>query len=201
MFHRSEGRSGACAAIALALILLACAGCRKTENFRGAVMPADMPIVDFTLTDQNNQPFTLSRQQGKVVLLFFGYTYCPDVCPMTLSAWKQVQGALGDDARNVRFVYVTVDPKRDTLERLKSHLEIFSDDFIGLTGSEKALNEVYSKFGVFREIEKFADSETDYLVNHTARIFVFDRDGRWRLGISYNAPVEDIVHDIRLLLE
>ena len=201
MCHRSEGRSGAGAAITLALLLLGSAGCRQAEYFRGTVMPADMPIVDFTLTDQNNRPFTLSRQQGKVVLLFFGYTYCPDVCPMTLSAWKQVQDALGDDARNVRFVYVTVDPKRDSLERLKNHLEIFSDDFIGLTGSEKALNAVYSKFGVFREIEKFADSETDYLVNHTARIFVFDRDGRWRLGISYNAPVEDIVHDIRLLLE
>ncbi|RMF66362.1 MAG: SCO family protein [Calditrichaeota bacterium] len=160
-----------------------------------------MPFMDFTLTDQHNQRFQLRDHLGKVVVLFFGYTTCPDVCPLTLSTWKRLKDALGKDAQQVEFVYVTVDPERDTQERLAKHLAIFSPDFIGLTGTPEELQEVYSSYGVYREKVKVSDSAAGYLMNHTSKMLVLDKQGKWRLNISYNAPVADIVHDLRILLK
>ncbi|MCA9740075.1 MAG: SCO family protein [Deferribacteres bacterium] len=176
------------------------AGCRSPEPFRGTEMPADMPVLDFTLTDQFGEPFMLSEHRGKVSLIFFGYTFCPDVCPTTLATWRRVEEVLGEDAKNVNFIYITVDPQRDTQQKLKNHLSVFSDDFIGLTGSEEALTAVYNEFGIYREVQELADSGAGYLVNHTSRVFGLDRQGKWRLGIDFNAPAEDIAHDVRLLL-
>ncbi len=179
-----------------ALLLMAC---QTDDAFRGTEL-AKMPLTDFTLLDQKDEPFTLSEQRGKVVVMFFGYTYCPDVCPATLSKWKQVQDALGSQADGVTFVYISVDPKRDTSAKLKAHLAVYSDDFVGLTGSEEELLPVYNGYGVIREIDKISEGESGYLVNHTSRIFVFDRETNWRLAISNSASVADIVHDIKLLL-
>jgi protein SCO1/2 len=160
----------------------------------------ETPIGDFALQDQNGQPFKLSDYRGKVVLFFFGYTFCPDVCPLTLSTWKRVHDALGADAQQVTFVYVTVDPQRDTPEKLKTHLAVFNPDFIGLTGSPETLKEVYADFGVYAEKVNIAASAAGYLMNHSTRMFVVDQTGVLRLLIGHDAPVEDVVHDIRLLL-
>ena len=185
--------------VPFALLLLA--ACRSTpESFTTTEMPEDMPVFDFTLTDQFGNPFKLSDHRGKVVLMFFGYTYCPDVCPLTLSNWRRVQDGLGKDAARVEFVYITVDPERDTREKLKNHIAVFSNDFYGLTGAPEDLREVYSDFGVISERNDIAESATGYLIDHTSRIFVLDRTGKWRLAIRNDAPVEDIVHDVRLLL-
>jgi len=184
--------------LAIFLLLVGMA-CQSDNAFRGTELEG-IPATDFTLTDQNGQPFTLSQQRGKVIVMFFGYTYCPDVCPATLSKWKQVQDALGEQASEVKFVYITVDPERDTVEKLKSHLAVYSKDFIGLTGSKEDLLKVYNGYGVYREIDKISDSATGYLISHTSRIFVFDREGKWRLGITNDASVQDIVHDLKLLL-
>ncbi len=173
--------------------------CQTQETFRGTEMP-ETPIADFELQDQNGRPFKLSDQRGKVVLFFFGYTFCPDVCPMTLSTWKRVQDALGNDVQQVKFVYVTVDPERDTREKLQTHLDIFSSDFIGLTGEHEALRQVYAAFGVYLEKVSIAASATGYLVNHTSRMFVVDQNGVLRVLLDHAAPVDDVVHDIRLLL-
>lgn len=160
----------------------------------------ETPVSDFALTDQDGQPFNLSSQRGKVTVFFFGYTFCPDVCPLTLSTWKRVHDALGADTTQVGFVYITVDPERDSQEKLKAHLSIFSPDFTGLTGSPEALREVYAEFGVYAEKETIATGASGYLVNHTTRMFVVDQNGVLRLLISHDAPVADVVHDIRLLL-
>jgi protein SCO1/2 len=173
--------------------------CRSTDTFRGTEMP-ETPIADFTLHDQNGQPFKLSDQRGKVVLFFFGYTFCPDVCPLTLSTWKRVHDALQADAQQVKFVYVTVDPQRDTPEKLKTHLAVFNSDFIGLTGAPEVLSEVYADFGVYIEKVNIAASAAGYLMNHSTRMFVVDRNGALRLLIGHDAAVEDVGHDIRLLL-
>jgi protein SCO1/2 len=183
----------------ICLLFLFGSACRSTDTFRGTEMP-ETPIADFELTDQNGQPFQLNEQRGKVVLFFFGYTFCPDVCPLTLSTWKRVHDALGADTAQVKFVYVTVDPQRDTPEKLKTHLAVFSSDFIGLTGSPDALKEVYAAFGVYAEKVNIAASAAGYLMNHSTRMFVVDQNGVWRLLIGHDAAVEDIVHDIRLLL-
>ena len=181
---------------------LAFAGCHSSgPAFKGTEMPADIPNIDFTLTDQNQKPFTLSDQRGNVTLIFFGFTYCPDVCPLTLSNWKRIAEALASDAAGVRFVYITVDPERDTPEKMREHLAIFSTNFIGLTGALEELLPVYSAFGVYREKEQVSESAAGYIINHTARMFLLDRSGRWRLSFAQDTPVADIVHDIRLLLQ
>jgi protein SCO1/2 len=191
--------------LALAFLALAAGGlvaCGPDDaSFRGTALDPARPVRDFVLTDQHGQPFRLSDQHGKVVVLFFGYTFCPDVCPTTLSIWKRVDEALGEDAENVRFVFVTVDPERDTREQLKQHVEIFNKDFVGLTGALEDLTPVYQTFGVYYEKDAETESAAGYLVNHTASAFVVDGEGQWRLKHSFDTPEEDIVHDIRQLLD
>lgn len=196
-------------AIGFVVALLVClplAACKPTPSFRGNVLATPdgtsaMPAPGFTLTDQYDRLFHLSDQKGRVVILFFGYASCPDVCPTTLSVWKQVHEALGDDAHQVRFVFVTVDPERDTKERLKVHLDLFNSDFIGLTGTEAELEAVYQAYGVYREKVTLSDSALGYQVTHTSSGYVIDPDGAWRLRHPFGTPVEDIVHDIRQLVK
>lgn len=134
------------------------------------------------------------------MLLFFGYTSCPDVCPTTLAAWKQVHAALGGDADRVRFVFVTVDPERDTPARLKRYLAIFSPEFVGLTGTQEALAATYRAYGVVREKVMPAGSATGYLVTHTARTFLVDPTGLLRLSYGFGTPAQDVIDDIRWML-
>ncbi len=175
-------------------------GCQP-DSFRGTEMPAGLEAPDFQLVDQHHRLFQLNNQRGAVVLLFFGYTFCPDVCPLTLSHWKKISDLLGAAAGDVRFVYITVDPERDTPEQLAVHLSVFNDDFIGLTGKTKDLDQVYKYFGVIHEKVQIAESSTGYLMNHTARTNLVDQNGNWRLTFAYNTDPEIIAHDIQLLLK
>lgn len=185
--------------LCLSLLLASCE--RSAPEFRGTVLDPPLTVQDFTLTDQHGQPFRLSDHQGQVVLLFFGYTFCPDVCPVTLGIWKRVHEALGEDAQQVRFVFITVDPERDTPERLLQHVAIFNPEFIGLTGTPEALQPVYQTFGVYLEKESASESAAGYLVSHTASAFVVDRAGQWRLRHAFETPADDVVHDIVQLLK
>jgi protein SCO1/2 len=183
--------------IALTLaLLIAC----ESDGFRGTSLSDDMPTTDFLLQDQDGRDFRLSAQQGKVVLLFFGFTYCPDVCPTTLSNWKRVEELLAEKSEQVKFVYITVDPERDTPEKLARHLKIFSDNFVGLTGPTESLQEVYDGYGILRERVEISDSASGYLINHSARINLIDPKGRWRLTYANDTPPADIANDIRILL-
>jgi protein SCO1/2 len=181
----------------LALLLAACG----QPSFRGSVLDEPVALPDLSLQDQDGRPFRLQDQQGKVVLLFFGYTSCPDVCPTTLATWRKVHESLGKDAERVRFAFVTVDPERDTPERLGIHVHAFNPDFVGLTGSPAELQAAYDTFDVYAEKDTSSQSALGYLVNHTATTFVVDPQGMWRLRETYGTPVEDLVHDIRQLLE
>ena len=186
--------------IVLFLFFVLAAGCQP-DSFQGTEMPSGLEVPDFQLIDQQNRLFQLSSQRGSVVLLFFGYTFCPDVCPLTLSHWKKIAGLLGPAAGDVRFVYITVDPERDTPAQLSVHLGVFDEDFIGLTGDPKDLDQVYKTFGVVHEKVQIAESSTGYLMNHTARTNLVDQDGNWRLTFAYNTASEIIAHDIQLLLK
>lgn len=179
------------------VFLLSC----QSDHFRGNEMPEDFTTTDFTLVDQNGNPFTLSKQKGNVVLMFFGYTFCPDVCPMTLSNWMQIEDTLGNLSDQVKFVYITVDPERDTPQRLKDHLSVYSPNFIGLTGSQEALDSVYSAYGVYHDKSEVEGNENVYFMSHTSKMYVIDRNGKWRLLIPYGTEVKAIVHDIQLLLK
>jgi protein SCO1/2 len=165
------------------------------------VLEEPVAVPDLALADQHGGTFHLSDQRGSVVLFFFGYTQCPDVCPTTLATWRKVHQALGDDAERVRFVFVTVDPERDTPERLGLHVGAFNPDFVGLTGTQEELEAAYAIFDVYYEKDTSSGSAAGYLVSHTATTFVLDPEGQWRLRETYGTEVEDIVHDIRQLLK
>jgi protein SCO1/2 len=184
----------------LVLVVLAACG-PSAPAFRGSGLDEPVDVPDFTLTDQYGQAFRLSDQRGKAVLLFFGYTQCPDVCPTTLSTWRNVHQALGKDADRVRFVFVTVDPERDTAERLGLHVNAFNPDFVGLTGPQENLEAVYRIFDIVAEKDTSSGSAAGYLVNHTATAFLLDTEGKWRVREKYGTPAEDIAYDIQQLLD
>ena len=173
----------------------------KTETFRGTSYDPPVPASEIVLTQGDGSSFRLSEKRGDIVLLFFGYTSCPDVCPTTLSEMKRVMANLGANAERVQVVFVTVDPKRDTPQKLKEYVSIFNPTFVGLSGSFEELEKIWNDYGVFREEEQLPNSATGYLVNHTARVYLIDRDGNLRLSYSYGTPTDDFVHDLKILFK
>jgi protein SCO1/2 len=190
--------------LALALLALAAtwvAGAfPRPYTFHGTQFEPVRPVADFTLTNQDGQPVRLSDYRGKLVVLFFGYTHCPDVCPTTLARLNQVMRALGDEAKAVQVLFVSVDPERDTPAVLKRFLSHFNPTFVGLTGQAEAVAAVNTVFGVYVNQEEVG-SAAGYLVTHTARLYVIDRQGRLVLTYPADAQVEDIVADLKHLLE
>jgi len=173
----------------------------KPPSFRGTTYAEPYPVApDFALARANGTQFRLSEMHGKVVALFFGYTSCPDVCPTTLAELKQALEKLGDQADQVQVLFVTVDPQRDTPERVQGYVDHFNPSFVGLSGSESDLAKVWNDYGVFVEIVEGA-SAAGYLVNHTARVTLIDQQGNLRVSFPFETPVEDVVHDLSLLLK
>lgn len=169
-------------------------------TYQGSVIDPALPAKDFELTTQDGQPFRLKDQQGKPVLMFFGYTNCPDVCPTTLYEYKQIAVKLGEDSDQVVFTFITVDPNRDTPEQLKTYVQGFNPDFLGLTGTEEELEEVYDSYGVYHEIQD-SDSALGYLVDHTARIYVLDQQGQLKITFPFGMEIDAMTDDIRHLLD
>lgn len=174
----------------------------KPDQFRGTYYIEPYPVAgEIDLARADGSVFKLSEERGGVVLLFFGYTSCPDVCPTTLAEMKLAVEALKPaEADQIKVVFVTVDPERDTPERAQEYVDHFSASFIGLSGDESELTKVWSDYGIFRE-KVDSESATGYLVNHTARILLIDRNGDLRISFPYDAPVEDIIHDLKLILK
>jgi len=174
----------------------------QPASFRGTTFADPYPVAsEFTLTRADGSSFQLSEMRGKTVLLFFGYTSCPDVCPTTLAELNQTMKQLGEkDAGKVQVLFVTVDPGRDTPEKTQEYVNHFNTNFIGLSGTEEELTPVWNKYGVFREVVE-GTSALGYLVNHTARVTLIDANGNLRISYNFDAPVEDIVHDLKLILK
>jgi protein SCO1/2 len=174
----------------------------KTGHFfQGKLVWDTPPAPDFTLTDQFGEPFRLTDQRGKVVLIFFGYVQCPDVCPATLSTWAKVANRLGDARRGVRFVYVTVDPERDTGERLGRHLAIFGSDFVGLTGTAEELDAVFREYGITTRKLTLFEGAGGYVMEHTSQTFLVDPEGRLRLQYEFDSRYADVLTDVSWLLD
>ena len=166
-------------------------------TFKGSVIEPSLAAADFSLTQANGEIFSLSGQRGKVVVMFFGYSYCPDVCPTTLADFKRIAENLGDDSKQVVFVFITVDPERDTVEQVKNYVAGFGSDISGLSGSLDVLQPIWDAYYVFREkIDQV--SANSYLMNHTTRIIVVDKQGRFRMtfpsGLGVDAMTEDLKH-------
>jgi len=173
----------------------------KTDTFRGTSYDPSLPAAEFELTQGNGGSFRLSEKRGDVILLYFGYTFCPDVCPTTLSELRRVVADLGENASRVQVVMVTVDPERDTPEKLQEYMSLFNPAFIGLSGSVDEMEKVWKDYGVYREVTELPNSASGYLVNHTARVYLVDPDGNLRLSYSYGTPPDDIVHDLKILFK
>lgn len=164
---------------ALSLCALA-AGCKGREAGQGNAAPdsshtAEQPAPALRLTMAGGQVFDLAEQRGKVVAVFFGYTHCPDFCPTTMADFASVKRRLGARADSVRFVFVTVDPKRDTPETTERYAHGFDRTFIGLSGDSAQLAEAQRTFHVASFIEN--DSTPDYAVGHSALVFLIDQTG------------------------
>lgn len=155
---------------------------------------------EFHLTDHHGKPRTLSDFRGKVVVMFFGYTQCPDVCPTTLSDLRKVMQLLAGDADKVQVLFVTVDPDRDTQELLAKYVPAFSPSFLGLRGDTAATQRVAREFKIFYQVEPGKTPES-YTVAHTAASLAFDPQGRLRLFVNYNTEPGKLAADIKLLLK
>ncbi len=157
---------------------------------------------DFTLTDQDEALFDLSEQRGDAFLIFFGYTYCPDACPLMLSKLAAVYEVLElEPGQHVRTVYITVDPSRDTPEQLREYLAYFSTvDVRGLTGSREEIDEVAERYGVLYKLQEPNESG-HYLVAHTTTLFLVDTEGRLRYRFHPSDTPEYIAAGVKLLFE
>ncbi len=184
--------------VAVPLILTVAAGALWWSR-RSA--PAERIGGDFTLTDHNNTRFELSSLRGKVVLVFFGYSMCPDVCPTTLSKLSSVANRIGDDRTQLKTLYISVDPERDTPDVLEADLQSFDLDALGLTGTRADIDKVVAMYGASYRIVPTPESAGRYAVTHSTTLYVLDRNGRVRLQFPYEATVDEIVRGVRTVLD
>ncbi len=157
-------------------------------------------LNNFTLTNQDGQPMSLSDFAGKPTLLYFGYTFCPDVCPTSLADMARAQKLLGDLGTEVNFVMVSVDGERDTPEVLKRYLRNFSDTFVGLTGPPSEIRKIAPDYGVFFQKNQVAGTSAAYLVDHSTAIYLVDPQGRLHTIYGYGIPPTVLEQDLRQML-
>ena len=172
----------------------------RPYQLRGSVIDSSAPAPEIVLAATDGSTYSLRERQGRVVLIFFGYTSCPDVCPATLSEMREVRKALGERAADVDMLFITVDPARDSLERMGKYVSLFDPAILGLTGSPEALEAVYRAYGVTVEFQT-ETTAAGYLVTHSSRVYVVDRAGKLRLTYPFGTAVDDIVQDVRYLLK
>jgi protein SCO1/2 len=185
----------------LMLLAVLITGCGEDEYaFQGGELKPLAAAPAIELTDQYGQPYSLAAQEGKAVLLYFGYTTCPDACPTTLSDWIEVKRLLGDQADKVEFVMVTVDPERDTVEKLNEYMAFFDPEFKGLTGDQETITAIDRDYGIMAVREEHPESATGYLINHTTSFWVIDPEGRLRLTFAHGTDPEIVTEDVKHLL-
>lgn len=171
----------------------------KKASFRSIDITGAEYARGLELPDADGKNRTLAEFKGRVIVVFFGYTQCPDVCPTTMAELSEVRRALGPDADKLQGIFVTVDPERDTAAVLKAYVDNFNAGFVGLRGSSEQIKQVAKEFKVF-----FAKvpgrTETSYTIDHTAGAYVFDTQGRIRLFSRHGAGAKALEEDVRALL-
>ena len=177
----------------LASMLAAAAG----STLKAGVFEPPSAAPSFSLQASTGGEAALANYRGKVVLLGFGFTTCPEVCPTTLAVLAQARKRLGPQADQVQVLYVTVDPERDNAERMRGYLKGFDPTFVGLTGSPEQLTAVRAKYGVTAERKNIGNS---YSVAHSSSVYLIDRKGMLRAMMPYGRSPDDFVHDVRILL-
>jgi protein SCO1/2 len=189
--------------IAAALLAVSLAGCERTSVGPGSFKSIDITGADYAhkleLPDADGKPRTLAEWKGKVVVVFFGFTHCPDVCPGTLAEIAGIKQALGVDGARIQTVFVTVDPERDTPALLKAYVGNFGADFVALRGTPEQTQATARHFKVFYA-KVPGKSEGSYSIDHTAGSYVFDTQGRVRLFTRYGMGAEALQSDLKRLL-
>jgi protein SCO1 len=185
----------------LALLVFAAAvGAAQDPGLKAGVFDPPRLAPDFSLQGSNGAPFKLSQYRGKVIVLGFGYTSCPDVCPTTLAVLAQARKKLGALGNELQVVYVTVDPERDDALHLRNYLAAFDPTFIGGTGSPEQLERVRRAYGIVATKKPMEGNQSGYLIHHSSFIYLIDREGSLRALMPYGRTVEDVVHDAKILL-
>ncbi|MCK9508218.1 MAG: SCO family protein [Pigmentiphaga sp.] len=183
-----------------AAAVLALSACQPNSlSFQGTDVTGATLGQDLSLTDHNGQARHLEDFKGKVPVVFFGFAQCPDVCPTTLAELVQVKEALGERAKDLQVVFVTVDPERDTPAVLKQYVTQFDPSFLALTGSPEEVSRVAQSFRVFYAKVPNQDGSS-YTMDHSAGLYIFDKTGNIRVFARHNAGAEALAHDIGQLL-
>src|SRR5260221_12701287 len=192
---RRSAVSIAFAFVAACALLAACAPKFQSSDITGAAFGRD-----FRLNDATGKPRTLADYRGKAVVIFFGYTNCPDFCPTTLAQLAEAMKQLGSDADRVQVLFVTVDPERDTPELLSNYVPAFYPRFIGLYGDAAATERTAKEFKIVYQKQPGPTPGT-YTMDHSAGTYIFDPQGRLRLYVSYGQGPDVFAHDLRELLK
>ena len=170
---------------------------QANNTFNGTVLNPPVRVHDFTLTSDHGD-VRLSDFQGKIALLYFGYTYCPDICPLTLGKLAQTMQGLGSSAKNIQVIFISVDPERDTPQKLGQYARGFDPGFIGVTGTPQAIASVTHDYGIFYQKTNI-QSPTNYLIAHTSVVVVIDRQGQWRLLWPEDLQPPAMINDLKIL--
>lgn len=201
MIHLNRGLGRGLFLTIFLLFLTACNA--SPESNAGGFVGTDITGADFpkplTLTDHHGKLRTMSDFKGKAVILFFGFTHCPDVCPTTMLDLKNTMKLLGKQSDDVQVLFVTVDPRRDTQEVLAQFVPSFDQRFLGLRGSLQETAETLGNFKIYY-LEVPGNTGTDYSIDHSAGMYAFDKEGKVRLYMGYGQKPADIASDIRKLL-
>ena len=180
------------------LVMIAGVYLLRPHTFHGTVIQSPEPSYDFTLTSVDGD-VSLSDFRGKIVLIYFGYTFCPDICPGTLGNVAQALRNMGTQADDVQLIMVSLDPERDTPEKLAEYMGHFHPSFIGVTGSKEKLDEVAALYGIFYQKAEGSDA-TGYLIDHTATLMVLDREGYLKLVFPFGVTAEEIADDLKYMI-
>ena len=186
------------AAIAAAMLLAGCG--KQAPTFKGADITGASFGRELSLADHHGKARTLADFRGKAVVIFFGYTQCPDVCPTALSTLAEAMRRLGPDAARVQVLFVTVDPERDTAELLSRYVPAFHPTFLGLRGDAEATARVAKEFKVLYQKVPGQTPDT-YTMDHSAGLYLFDPQGRLRVFESHGQGAEAITHDLSEILK
>ncbi|UYG01019.1 MULTISPECIES: SCO family protein [unclassified Halomonas] len=182
----------------LAVALLA--GC-SDEEFRTTDIEEIMPPLQFSLTNDDGEPARAEEYRGKTTLVYFGYTQCPDVCPLTLARFASIFNELDDDERDdVQMLLISVDPNRDTPEVLKRYTDAFGPEFTGLTGDKEEIDALTNRYRIAYSFEE-PNERGDYIVNHSSAVFAFNDEGQPRFLVRDPHSNQDVLADLRRVID
>ncbi len=170
------------------------------KTIYGAVISPPKAMPNLTLQSDRG-PVSLSQFKGKIVILYFGYTFCPDLCPLTLGRLHQALTSLGSKANDIQVIFVSVDWKRDTPEKASKYARVFDPGFLGLTGTKIQIDEVTKNFGVYYQLNLPADADGYYSVDHGSSVQVLNREQKLALLWPYDTQPDQIASDLQVVLQ